>query len=217
MTLIRLVNLTKRFRSGEHKTVVANGINYWFDKKARVALLGRNGAGKSSLLRLISGVMKPDSGRVFREGQISWPIGLSGKFRGELSADQNVRMVADIYDRCPDATSQFVKKFCEIEHYFDSPIRSYSSGMKAKVSFGLAMAFQFDYYLVDETTSVGDQVFKNKAKAYLDARLENSGCIFVTHSTSAVRRYCNEVLVLNNGKLIHFDNIDEGIYHYKNL
>jgi capsular polysaccharide transport system ATP-binding protein len=211
------VNLTKRFRSGKHKTVVANGINYRFAKKERVALLGKNGAGKSSLLKLISGVMRPDSGQVFREGQISWPIGLSGKFRSELSADQNVRMVAEIYERCPDATSQFVKKFCEIKHHFDSPIQFYSSGMKAKVSFGLAMAFQFDYYLIDETTSVGDQVFKNKAKAYLDARLENSGCIFVTHSTSAVRRYCNEVLVLNNGKLIHFDNIDEGIYHYKKL
>lgn len=134
-----------------------------FPPGARVGILGRNGAGKSTLIRLVGGEDIPDSGRIVREGRISWPIGFGGCFHGRLTGRENLRFVSRIYGRSIRQVTDFVNDFAELGEYMDLPVGTYSSGMKAKLSFGLSMAMEFDFYLVDEVTAVGDAAFKKNA------------------------------------------------------
>lgn len=159
----------------------------------------------------------PDSGEVCRRARLSWPIGFSGGFNGSLSAEENCRFVARIYGENPDRVVGFARDFSDIGEYFFLPTRTYSSGMKAKVAFGLSMAIDFDYYLVDEVTAVGDYKFKQKCKAAFDARRERSAVIMVSHSMSTIRAYCSTCALLNNGSLALYDDIDEAAKAYAAL
>ena len=135
-----------------------------FEEGVSVGILGRNGAGKSTLLRILGGAEQPDSGRVIRKGRVSWPIGFSGGFNGSLTGEENARFVARIYDADIDRVIEFAKDFAEIGDYFQMPVRTYSSGMKARLAFGLSMAIDFDTYLVDEVTAVGDATFQERCR-----------------------------------------------------
>lgn len=213
--MIELRNLTKTFfMKGQRKTV-ADNISATFPTGVSVALLGRNGAGKSTLLQMIAGTMDPTSGEIISGGTISWPVGFAGSFHPQLTGAQNTRFVARIYGVDTDALVDFVKDFAELGGHFDQPFRTYSSGMKSRLAFGVSMGIAFDTYLVDEVTAVGDASFKAKSMTLFSARMETAGAVVVSHSMGTVRDMCDTGAVLEDGKLIYYEDIEEAIEHHE--
>lgn len=209
--MIHLRNLCKTYTlNGRHK-VVADNITATFPSGVSVALLGRNGAGKSSLLRMISGAMLPSSGKILSTGTISWPVGFAGSFNGELTGEQNCRFVARVYGIDTDELLFFVEDFAELGDHFRLPVRTYSSGMKSRLAFGLSMAIPFDTYLVDEVSAVGDAAFKAKSNRVFNERLSNAGAIVVAHSMGMLRETCHSGAVLEGGKLTFYVDVEEAI------
>jgi len=209
--MIRLENLSKSFLFRGQRKVVADNLNITFPAGVSVGLLGRNGAGKSTLLRLIAGTMEADSGRVRTQGAISWPVGLAGGFHSDLSGAQNVRFIARVYGVDTDELLEFVADFADLGIHFHQPVRTYSSGMRARLGFGVSMGIRFDTYLVDEVTSVGDEVFKKKSTALFNERMANAGAIVVTHAPQMMRQMCQAGAVLESGKLHYFDDVANAI------
>lgn len=212
--MIRIENLCKTYVLNGQSKVVADNINAVFPSRTSVALLGRNGAGKSSLLRMIAGTMDADRGRVVSDGTISWPVGFAGSSHPELTGLQNTRFVARIYGVDSDELVETVQDFAELGAHFFLPVRSYSSGMKSRLAFGLSMGIKFDTYLVDEVTSVGDAAFKNKSEAVFMERLESCGAVMVSHSMPMIKRMCTEGAVIENGQLVYYTDIEEAVDHH---
>ncbi|MEM9249433.1 MAG: ABC transporter ATP-binding protein [Pseudomonadota bacterium] len=215
--MIRLNAVSKSYYTSGHREVVADAITATIPPGRRLALLGRNGAGKSSLLKMIAGTLEPDSGSITSTGTISWPVGYAGAFHGELSGAQNVRFIARVYGVDADELTAFVADFAELDHYFHLPVRTYSSGMRAKLSFGVSMGIAFDTYLVDEGTAVGDAAFRKKSEAYFMDRMRYAGAIFVTHGLKQARELCDCGAVLSNGHLTFFDNVEDAVDHHNAL
>lgn len=212
--MIRLENVWKSYRQGGDRTSIVQGLNAVFPTGVSIGLLGRNGAGKSTLLQMISGVMPYDSGRITSTGSISWPVGFAGSFHGELTGAQNTRFVARAYGVDTNELMDFVEDFAELGKHFYHPIRTYSSGMRSRLTFGVSMGIQFDTYLVDEVTSVGDKDFKMKAKRAFADRMGNSGAIVVSHSTKMIRDMCESGAVLERGTFTYYDDIRDAISHH---
>lgn len=209
--MIWLENLNKHYRLKGKVTRVAKEINATFPTGVSVALLGRNGAGKSTLLRMIAGTVSPSSGRVFSDGTISWPVGFSGSFHGELTGAQNVRFVARIYGVDTDELVDYVEDFAELGAHYHLPFMSYSSGMRSRLAMGCSMGIHFDTYLVDEVTSVGDAAFRAKSQKVFNERMQTSGAIVVSHSMPMIRSMCTMGAVLEQSRLSVFDNLEEAI------
>ncbi len=216
--MIRLEHLEKRFTlQGRHK-LVARDICATFPRGRSVALLGRNGAGKSTLLGMIAGTIAPTSGRVVARGSVSWPVGFAGAFHPDLTGLQNTRFVARVHGVDSDALAEFVEDFAGLDAHFRLPLRSYSSGMRARLAFGLSMGIAFDIYLVDEVTSVGDAAFRARADALFTARMERAGAVVVSHSMGTLRRLCDMGAVLEAGRLTLHDDLEEAIaIHERNM
>lgn len=215
--MIRLENLTKTFVLRGRRKMVAKRINAVFPTGASVALLGRNGAGKSTLLEMIAGSMEYDSGEIYSTGTISWPVGFAGAFNAEMTGAQNVRFIARVYGVDTRELTEYVEDFAELGMHFNMPVRSYSSGMKSRLAFGVSMGIQFDTYLVDEVTSVGDAAFRAKSKAVFLDRLKTSGAIVVSHQMGFVRDVCDHAAILENGKLTWYDDIRKAIKHHERI
>jgi len=209
--MIRLENLTKAFWTPGGPKVVADGIDFTFPTGVSVGLLGRNGAGKSTLMEMIGGTMKPDAGRIVSTGTISWPVGFAGSFHRDMTGAQNTRFIARVYGVDTEELIDFVKDFAELGPHFHMPVRSYSSGMKSRLAFGLSLGIPFQTYLVDEVTSVGDASFRQKSRMVFQDRMERAGAIVVTHSHAQLRQYCQAGAVLENGQLTYYDDIEEAI------
>jgi capsular polysaccharide transport system ATP-binding protein len=208
--MIRLEKVVKSYRLREGRKVVLRDLTATFPK-TNVAILGANGAGKSTLLRLIAGTELPDSGVILRQGRISWPLGFAGSFNGTLSGAENVRFVARIYGEDTERVLDFVEAFSELGEFFRMPVSSYSSGMRARLAFGVSMAVAFDYYLVDEITAVGDDKFRQKCFTTFKEKLANSGIIMISHSKATLKQYCRVGAVLHQGELTMFDDLNEAI------
>ncbi|APG95384.1 ABC transporter ATP-binding protein [Sinorhizobium americanum] len=216
--MIRFEQATKYARTKGIKKPIIEDASLTLNRGKSVGLLGRNGAGKSTLLRLIAGAIKLDSGRIIRRGKISWPLGFAGSFQGSMSGEQNVRFVARIYGVDTEELIAFVEDFAELGPFYKAPVSTYSSGMKARLAFGLSMGVNFDYYLVDEITAVGDANFKKKCRAVFETKLKDSDVIMVSHSTKTIRDYCDCGVVLEKGRLIYYDDIGDAIrVHDKNM
>ncbi len=213
--MIFLDNLTKLFPTRDGYKPIVQNLTATFPTGASVALLGRNGAGKSTLLKLIAGTILPTSGQVLSTGSISYPVGFAGSFHNDLTGAQNTRFVARLYGVDTDALVDFVEEFAELGEHFRMPIRTYSSGMKSRLSFGVSMGIPFDTYLVDEVTSVGDGAFRLKSVEVFDKRKETSGAVVVTHSPPMVRRMCDKAAVLEAGNLYYYEDIEEAIAHHE--
>lgn len=212
--MIELRNLSKSFRTGRGAKIVADNISAVFPPGKAVALFGRNGAGKSTMLQMISGNLMPDSGQILRTGNISYPVGFAGSFHRDLSGAQNTRFIARIYGVDTDELLDFVEDFASLGGHFHMPVRSYSSGMRSRLAFGISMGIRFDTYLVDEVTSVGDAAFRRKSAAIFKARMAHSGAIVVTHSLTEVRNLCDSGAVLEAGQLHMYDRLDDAIAHH---
>ncbi|WP_068108570.1 ABC transporter ATP-binding protein [Tropicimonas marinistellae] len=213
--MIRLSDLSKTFYTGGNRKVVLDNVNAVFPTGESVALIGRNGAGKSSLMKIIAGTMDPDNGVVSSDGTISWPVGFAGSFHAELTGAQNIRFVARVYGIDTDSLLEFVAHFAELGEHFHMPVRTYSSGMRARLAFGLSMGVDFDTYLVDESTAVGDAAFRSKSKEYFLDRLSKSSAIVVSHGMKLLRQICTSGAVLENGKLVYYDKVEDAIAHHE--
>lgn len=212
--MIELRNLSKSYTVNGVTKHVARDINFTFPTGECVGLLGRNGAGKSSLLKMIAGTMDPDKGEIFSTGTVSWPVGFAGSFHADLTGSQNCKFVARIYGVDTDKMCDFVKDFSELGAHFQLPVRTYSSGMRSRLAFGLSMAIQFDTYLIDEVTSVGDAAFRSKSEAILKARLETSGAVIVSHSLDLLQRMCTSGAVIDDGEITYYPNVKHAIEHH---
>jgi capsular polysaccharide transport system ATP-binding protein len=213
--MIRLEQATKIARTKGITKPIIDRASLVLQRGKSTGLLGRNGAGKSTLLRLIAGTIKLDSGRIIRRGRVSWPLGFQGSFQAGMTGEQNVRFVARIYGVDTRELIDYVADFAELGPFFKAPVGTYSSGMKARLAFGLSMGVNFDYYLVDEITAVGDANFKKKCQIVFQSRLQDSDVIMVSHSTSTIRDYCDCGVVMENGKLTYYDDIEDAIRAHK--
>jgi len=215
--MIRIEDLWKTYHMNGRSKVVARNMNATMPSRTAVALLGRNGAGKSTLMQMIAGTMTPDDGQVVSSGSISWPVGFAGCAHPQLTGLQNTRFVARVYGVDSDELVESVREFAELGQHFYLPVRSYSSGMKSRLAFGLSMGIHFDTYLVDEVTSVGDATFKRKSDEVFLERLQHSGMVMVSHSMQAVKRLCTEGAVLEDGNLTYYSDIDAAVDHYMEM
>lgn len=209
--MIRFDQLTKTFRVRGDRKVVLDAIDMTLPTGKSVALLGRNGAGKSTLLQIVAGTMRPDSGHISSDGSISWPVGFGGSFHADLTGAQNVRFLARIYGVDTEALLAFVEDFAELGKHFHMPVRSYSQGMRSRLTFGASMGIPFDTYLVDEVTAVGDAAFRRKSQAVFRERMKSAGAIMVSHGMAELRQYCEAGAVLIEGQLHYFDDLEEAI------
>src|SRR5690606_19955744 len=205
--MIELRNLTKSYLTLKGRKYVFRNLTFTVPPGRNIALIGRNGAGKSTLMRLLCGLDAPDSGRIITDKKISWPVGLTGGFQGSLTGRQNAKFVCRVYGAEGSdmrRTLKYVEDFADIGDYFDLPVKSYSSGMRARLAFGLSLAFDFDYYLIDEVLSVGDLSFRRKAILELRARTSRANIILVTHSMGQASRMCDMALLIQDGKVAYF-------------
>ena len=215
--MIHLSGVSKSYRlQGGGRRLVLNDVPLTLPHR-NIGILGRNGAGKSTLLRLISGIVDPDRGRIRKDVRVSWPVGFRGSFHGQLTGLENVRFVARLYGMDEAEVIRSVADFAELGPFLLQPVRSYSSGMNARLAFGLSMAIPFDTYLVDELMSVGDANFRLKSRSAFDRLLEKSRLIMVSHSMNALREYCDCGLLIDAGKAIFYDNLQDAIDVYYSI
>ncbi len=214
--MIRVRDVSKGFRTRKGFKTVLDRISIDFPKDINVGILGRNGAGKTVLLKIISGVERPDFGTVQRLSSVSWPVG-SGGLQGSLTGRANLRFVARLYNLDIEQVTDYVLDFTDLGEYMDMPVNTYSSGMKGKLNFALSMAVKFDYYLIDEATAKGDVSFKKKSQAEFEKLKGSSTLIMVSHSPSNIRQHCDAAGVLNNGHLTYYDRVEDAIKVYSDL
>ncbi|MGH6856312.1 MAG: ABC transporter ATP-binding protein [Methylocella sp.] len=216
--MIRLSRVSKSYRTDNHRKVVLDDVTYSFDTRYAYGIFGSNGAGKSTLLRLIGGTELPNSGQIFRDLRISWPLGFGGGLHPYMTGRENIKFVSRLYGANLRRVIDFVEYFSELGSYLDMPVSTYSSGMAARLAFGLSMAIEFDCYLVDEITAVGDARFALRCRQAFEERRGRSSMIMVSHDIGTMKAYCERGLVLYRGKLVAFGHIDDAIEFYrKNL
>ncbi len=208
--------MSKSYKLGRGRRHVLRSVTLTFAHR-NIAIIGQNGAGKSTLLRLIAGGEQPDRGRILREGSVSWPLGFSGGFNGSTTGADNTRFVSRIYGQDTDRVLDFVRDFSELGPSFEMPVATYSSGMRARLAFGISMAVSFDWYLVDEITEVGDDRFKEKCRRAFKEKLAHSRIFMVSHSLGTLRGYCDMAAVVHDGDVELYDDLEEGIAVHKQL
>jgi len=216
--MIIVDDVHKRYRT-EHGLGpwVLQGVNFVIPTNVSVGLIGGNGVGKSTLLRIIGGVDMPTRGRVERRCNVSWPMGFGGGLQRSLTGRQNAKFVCRIHgheDDIPQRLEQ-IQKFANLGPAFDEPVRTYSSGMRARLQFALSLAFDFDVYISDELTAVGDANFKAKAKAEFKRLADHASIIMVSHSEGVLRQFCQAGIWLHDGRADWFDNIADALREYR--
>ena len=215
--MFELRNVTKSYLTPNGRRYVFRNLSLAIPPGKNIGLIGRNGAGKSTLMRLLGGADVPDSGTVATDRSISWPVGLTGGFQGSMSGRDNIKFVCRIYGATGDAMREkirYVQEFAEIGDWIDEPIKTYSSGMRSRVAFGLSMAFDFDYYLIDEVMSVGDAQFKRKCADVFKEKMEKSNVVLVSHSMPEIEKLCDIVLLVRDGGIQVYEDVAEGIKAY---
>lgn len=212
--MLALEQVSKTFRAGPRRTNVARDLSFVFPEGQAMALLGRNGAGKSSLLRLLAGTLRPDRGRVVRRGTVSWPVGFQGSFHPDLTGVENTRFVARLYGVDTDSLTDYVEDFADLGAHFRQPVRVYSAGMRARLAFAVSTGIPFDTYLIDEVTSVGDGAFRQKSETVLRSRLAQASAVVVSHSMELLARICTSGAVLENGRLFYYAKVARAIEHH---
>ncbi|WP_343677645.1 ABC transporter ATP-binding protein [Comamonas testosteroni] len=218
--MIIVSNVHKRYQTphGAGRWIL-KGINLTIPPKVSVGLVGRNGAGKSTLLNLIGGVDTPTKGTVERRSRVSWPMGYGGGLQGSLTGRQNAKFVSRLhgFDSLQAMTEKisYIQDFSELGSSFDEPVRTYSSGMKSRLQFGLSLAFDFDVYISDEATSAGDASFRKKASDAFKRIADRSGLIMVSHSDGTLREFCQAGIWLHDGQVYWFDDIEDALKNYK--
>ena len=212
--ILSISDLRKSYEGGFE---ALKGVSLDIDEGEILALLGPNGAGKSTMMRLMAGIEPPDRGHVYRTTRVSWPLGFAGGFNGSMTGIENIRFVSRIYGQETEKVIDYVTEFAELGPSLRLPIKTYSSGMKARLAFGLSMAIDFDVYLIDEITAVGDEDFKKKSQAVFQDKLAKSQIIMISHSAGTIKQYCDCGLLLEGNQIRYFDDVDDLLAAYKKL
>jgi len=215
--MIRLDRVSKAYRTQNGHRVVLKNANATFEAGHNFGILGVNGAGKSTLIRLIAGSELPDRGAVRRGGRVSFPLGFGGTFHGALSGRENTAFIARIYGASVRATIDYVEDFAELGEYFNMPVNTYSSGMRGRLAFAACLAIDFDVYLIDEVTEVGDQRFRRKCAEAFRARMAHSDIILVTHNPQTIRQYCDRGAILADGTLSLYDDVGAALRQHHRM
>ena len=215
--MIQMDKVFKFYRTEGHLKIVLDHASTVFQSGRSYGLLGVNGAGKSTTLRMIAGTELPNSGKIHRSVRVSWPLGFAGGFHPLMTGRENVKFVARIYGADVRQVLLFVEDFSELGDYMDVPVKTYSSGMMARLAFGLSMAIEFDCYLIDEITAEGDTRFQMRCKTAFDARRRNADLIVVSHSMATIKDYCDSGAVIVDGQLMMFESVDKAIEIYNRL
>lgn len=214
---IKLHNIVKEYESPIGVRRVLDGISFRVELGEKIAVLGRNGAGKSTLVKVIGGVDPPTSGQVHRGLTMSWPIAFGGGFETSMSGHDNIRFIARVYDKPLAETIEFVDDFAELGRQLYNPVKTYSSGMRARLAFALTLAIDFECYLIDEVIAVGDKRFHDKCHDALFVQRRACAMILVSHDQRIIREFCNKALVLKNGRGRVFESVDEALDIYSHL
>jgi capsular polysaccharide transport system ATP-binding protein len=215
--MIRAENITKDYRTerGHHRAL--DNISFALGRGEKLAILGLNGAGKSTLIRILSGMELPTAGTVSRSMTLSWPLALGGGLHPKLTGNDNIRFIARVYGRPYDEVRAFVDDFAELGKFLSEPLRTYSSGMRARLAFALSLSIEFDCYLVDEIISVGDQRFHRRSTEELFEKRAERALVLASHDQASVRSYCSRALVLHRGRGKMFDDIELALDIYLEL
>jgi capsular polysaccharide transport system ATP-binding protein len=213
--MIRLENINKSYPTRGGPVHVLRDVNLTIRPGERVGILGRNGAGKSTLIRLISGAELPTSGTVRRGMSVSWPLAFGGAFQGSLTGYDNLRFICRIYGVDPENKIAFVEEFSELGLYLREPVKTYSSGMRARLAFAISMVIEFDCFLIDEIIAVGDARFHEKCHRELFQRRGDRAMIIVSHDSGYIRDHCTRAAVLVGGQLYHSGSLDEAFDFYR--
>lgn len=215
--MIHCEQVTKSYPMGHGRKKVLNGLTLDIERGEHIGFLGRNGAGKTTLIKLIGGVELPTSGTIKRGMSLSWPLGFSGGFQGSLTGYDNARFIARIYGYEYREIRDFVEEFTELGAQLKMPVKTYSSGMRARLAFALSLAIEFDCYLIDEIIMVGDQNFHRKCHVELFEKRGDRTLIFASHSTELIREFCDRALVLHQGNGTVYSDVDEALQVYSSL
>lgn len=206
-------DLSKTYEAAGSRSLFSN-LDFDVGRQGRMAILGRNGQGKSTLIKILGGVLRPTTGTVEWAMSSSWPIGFGGGFQGSLSGIDNIRFLTRIYGRDFQDTYIRVEEFAELGAALKRPVKHYSSGMRARLAFGLSLAIEFDCYLIDELVAVGDARFQRKCNEELFERRANRAFMMASHDMSIISEVCTRALIIEGGKAKVFEDIEEAVDIY---
>jgi capsular polysaccharide transport system ATP-binding protein len=215
--VIALEGVAKAYPTAGGRKIVLDNASAAFAAGHNVGILGANGAGKSTLIRLLAGSELPDRGTIRRDARVSFPLGFGGTFHGALSGRENAAFIARLYGAAIRPTLRFVEEFAELDEYFDMPVTTYSAGMRARLAFGICLAIDFDVYLIDEVTEIGDERFRRKCALIFRERLRRSDIILATHNGHTIRQYCDRGAILAGGRLQLFDDVASAFEQYRRM
>ncbi|SHG63128.1 capsular polysaccharide transport system ATP-binding protein [Marisediminitalea aggregata] len=212
---IELKNLTKSYPSKLGPQYIFRNLNFTIPTESNVAILGKNGAGKSTLFRILAKSEYPDSGKILTNKSMSWPVALATGVHPQMTGRENTRFVGRI-NNVPNLRKyeKKVQEFAELDKRYDLPVRTYSSGMRARLVFACCININFDIYLIDEATSVGDPKFRKKAREALEVKAKEAGLIMVSHEIDQIREFCKSAILLDNGQLTYYGDLEEAIKIY---
>lgn len=213
--MINVEHVNKVYPTRAGPRLVLDDISFSLRRGEKLGILGRNGAGKSTLIRLVSGAERPSSGIISRSMSVSWPLAFGGAFQTSLTGLDNVRFISRIYRQDYRENIDFVANFTELGLYLKEPVRSYSQGMRARLAFAISMIIEFDCYLIDEISAVGDAKFHEKYESELFHKRGDRAMLIISHDPNYVRHHCQKFAVLHDGKMSFFSNFDEA--HDKHL
>ena len=216
--MIKVTGLTKEYYTEEGKPhLVLSNISFALARGEKIAVLGRNGAGKSTLIRLLGRLELPTRGTIEQTMSLSWPLGFTGGFQGSLTGNDNMRFIARIYGKPLDQLRAFVDDFAELGKFLSEPVKTYSTGMRARLAFALSLAIDFDCYLIDEVIAVGDQRFQRRSHEELFEKRADRSLILASHDPGMIESYCSSALVLHRGRGKVFSDLDLALEIYNDL
>jgi capsular polysaccharide transport system ATP-binding protein len=215
MIQVENVSMDYETEHGMHRAL--DKVSFTLQPSQKLALLGLNGAGKSTLIRILCGVEVPTGGKVTRSMSLSWPLALGGGLHENLTGNDNIRFVARIYNKPFDETRAFVEDFADLGKFISEQVKTYSSGMRARLAFALSLTVEFDCYMIDEIISVGDQRFQRRSKEELFEKRKDRAMVMASHDVASIKAHCTTALVLHRGSGRLFDDIDLAIETYRNL
>ena len=215
--MIRLNGVTKDYLTehGFHRAV--NNVSFTLQRGEKMAILGLNGAGKSTLIRILCGIETPTRGTIERTMSLSWPLAYGGGFQNNMTGNDNARFIARIYNRPYEEVRDYIEDFAQLGKFMSEPMRTYSSGMRARLAFALSLAFDFDCYLIDEVIAVGDQRFQRRSQEEMFEKRKDRSLLLASHDAGIVRQHCTKALVLHRGRGKVFENLDLALDIYKDL
>jgi len=209
---LRVSGLTKTFRHAGR--TLFSDLGFELERDGRLAILGRNGQGKSTLIKLLGGALPATRGLIDWRMTSSWPIGFSGGFQGSLTGIDNIRFLARLYEKDFRETLERVDDFAELGPALKEPAKHYSSGMRARLAFGLSLAIEFDCYLIDELVAVGDTKFQKKCNDELFNKRSNRAFMIASHNNRLVANVCDRALLIESGQARIFDDVQEALDIY---